>query len=414
MSADSILRPKIQLKSRRPDSSLLSLLHSHHTILFLSRYPDGSLTKSSDDAVVLIRKLGVDARKIAVADGSALEVALQSYSGWQYFPQLYVAAEFIGGTIVMEEFFYSMEYARILLTTGVIEPTNTIKESREPRDATLSAIWKMSLSVDENYLVVARANGSIELVQISNRSVCMRVTSHHGWVNSARFNIGGDCFYSGGSDTVLKLWNIGSASVTHATSTNSRWVNDIAVDPNSKYVASVGADRTIRFWSPTTLALLWENRFHESNIWCALATEDVLVTGDEDGTVVLTDAVDYSQRSNFHAHGNGITAMSVAPAPAMFCTTGFDGMVYGWSLQGSLMFQYSGHSERVWSACQVDDGRAIASACADGSVDVWNPMDGQCMHQIRYSATPLALCYVRREKVLVIGHSDGTLTWSQL
>jgi len=101
-------RNKIQIK----DLSLRSIspcevLASHHTLIFCSSDESGATSNSSKIALSLLERIGIDACRIDVVAGSAVEQFLQNYSGWQYFPQLYVCAEFVGGNTIIPEFFRS-------------------------------------------------------------------------------------------------------------------------------------------------------------------------------------------------------------------------------------------------------------------------------------------------------------------
>jgi len=405
-------RPRIQFKTLISDPTLLELLRSHHTIVFYSRGLDGSITNASNAALSLLDQYGIDVHKIAVARNTPLESELQNYSGWQYFPQLYVMSEFIGGNVVLPEFFHSGEYLRVLSQGGFSSSEKTIQKS-DLTQQMASAIWKLSLSQSQNDLAVAKSDGSIEIINTESRLLRLRLESHRGWVNAVRFDPIGERLYSGGSDAVLRKWDATGGAAMDSAFDHTRWINDIAVDPSSKSVASVGADRIIRIWT-RNLQPISQCSPHNANIWSALAIDNALVSGDEDGVVVVTELANLNQIAQYRAHRNCITTISPAIEPATFCTAGYDGMVFGWNIRGQLLFKYDGHPERVWTVCPILDGNAVASGCADGSVDIWEPRRGHQLRKFMFRAQPLAMTYIPRTKTLAVGLSDGTLKWLDL
>ena len=368
-------------------------------------------SNSSKIALSLLERIGIDACRIDVVAGSAVEQFLQNYSGWQYFPQLYVCAEFVGGNTIIPEFFRSGEYLRIL-ARGKINTGSIVPPREAPADLSKS-IWKISLSPNKDRLVIARADGTIEILQADSRKALNQMLSHDGWVNTARFDAAGTIIYSGGSDTLLREWRLSETTSPNPVPAHDRWINDIAIDPTSNSLVSVGADRLIRLWDKH-LTPISESKAHGATIWCALAVNDAYVTGDEDGFVTVSDARTLVTRSHFRAHQNCITSISPGPGPSTYCTTGYDGMVVCWNLDGEVLFTYAGHAERVWCACPIDDTHIMASSCADGSVKLWDFRDGAQVHALQCLAPPLAMCYLPREKTLIVGLSTGELIWEKI
>jgi glutaredoxin-related protein len=108
------LESSIQLKTFQASNSLLTLLASYDTILFYTSTNAGLPNPPSSRAFALLNIHEVDARTVDIFGNPCFAGALTSYSGWQYFSQLYVRGEFIGGSLMMEEFLRSGEYDRIM------------------------------------------------------------------------------------------------------------------------------------------------------------------------------------------------------------------------------------------------------------------------------------------------------------
>ena len=406
-------RPKLQIKEGAPESVLM-FLQSYPSHLFVTRDGFGNLTESSQRGLSMVRAAGVGVREVEVEIGGSLETALQKFSGWQYFPQLYVGTEFIGGNTVIEEFFNSGECDRLLKQDSKLSTSGV---GIRPRKPTLKSVWKLCLSHRGDYLAAARANGTVEIVSICDNQSRL-LMSHCGWVNAVAFDREGDRLFSGGTDTAIRVWNVVSGKLTTQFGGHSRWVNGIEVDPQGRYVASVGADRFLRLWNASTLNVIGERQVHIANIWSVFAIGDLIITGAEDGTIAAIEyGNDLHLRNQFQAHRNVVTSIASALEPGAFCTASVDGKVYGWALDGVLarqLFRFDAHFERVWCVESIPTYAAMASASADKTVRIWEPTDGREIVKFSYPAQPLSLCYLKHTQTLVVGLEDGSLLWHRL
>jgi glutaredoxin-related protein len=179
----AFIRPRIQFKDFSRGTPFFELLSSHHTLLFVSRDERGELTRSSLLALSYMERFRLDFRSIEVSFQSDLEQILQNYSGWQYFPQLYVCKEFIGGNIVIPEFLRSGEYARVLAENGIA----FAQFAASGEAPVLRSVWKLASSEGDDQVLIARADGSLEVRQPGERSGVRFENCHDGWVNTVRF-----------------------------------------------------------------------------------------------------------------------------------------------------------------------------------------------------------------------------------
>jgi len=59
----------------------------------------------------------------------------------------------------------------------------------------------------------------------------------------------GKILVSGGGDTVIKLWDLGTGKVVESWSDHADAVNAIALSPDGKRLISCSADKTVKVWS---------------------------------------------------------------------------------------------------------------------------------------------------------------------
>jgi len=86
------------------------------------------------------------------------------------------------------------------------------------------------------------------------------------------------------------------------------------------------------------------------------------------------------ERNRLVGHRNyWATAVSFHPDGEQIVSSGMDGTVQLWSLEGERLQTFSGHQAGVYDLSISPDGQSVASASYDGTVKLWS-LDGQLLH----------------------------------
>ncbi|ASC70045.1 WD-40 repeat protein [Halomicronema hongdechloris C2206] len=86
------------------------------------------------------------------------------------------------------------------------------------------------------------------------------------------------------------------------------------------------------------------------------------------------------ERNRLVGHRNyWATAVSFHPDGERLVSSGMDGTVQLWSLEGERLQTFSGHQAGVYDLSISPDGQSLASASYDGTVKLWR-LDGQLLH----------------------------------
>ena len=157
--------------------------------------------------------------------------------------------------------------------------------------------------------------------------------------------------FSGGSDKIIKRWELTpiftahlksrsssssssftptkSSSSSHSVRGHDKDINSVALSPNDALLASCSQDRTIRLWDAATLSPLATLKGHKRGVWrVAFSPIDrVLASCASDRSVKLWSLSDYSCIHTFEGHTASVLAVKFVNRGQQLLSSASDGLI---------------------------------------------------------------------------------------
>ncbi len=102
------------MSSQDISNRIEKIINDNKVVLFMKGTKEMPMCGFSSMVVAILNKLNVEFQDINILEDNELREGVKIYSNWPTIPQLYINQEFIGGSDIAKELYYSGELQSIL------------------------------------------------------------------------------------------------------------------------------------------------------------------------------------------------------------------------------------------------------------------------------------------------------------
>ena len=200
---------------------------------------------------------------------------------------------------------------------------------------------------------------------------------HNGKVNALAWSPDGRSIASGSDDKTLQVWDAVTGGNV-ITASESYSVKSISWSPQSDLIAYGSGDATVQIWDRVSQQKIYAYRSHSSPV-IAVAwspTSPSIASASHDSTVQVWELPNQPgqapQGRILRGHSAGVRTVTWSPDGTHIASGGKDAIVQVWHVAtGECTITYRGHTDWVDSVAWSPDGTYIASGAWDSMVKVW-------------------------------------------
>lgn len=274
-------------------------------------------------------------------------------------------------------------------------------------------------------LVTASDDGTARLWSAESGLPLTDPLLHAAPVFAAAFSPNGALLATASADHTAQLWRVDSGQPWLPPLRHTSAVQAVAFSGDSSRVATGAADGTMRLWSSSDGSPLSSIYLHPAALkFVAFSPDDsrVLAFGDDRAARLWRVPENSSpQAKSSIEHGGEIVSAAFRPKANAIATCAADGSARLWRLsrrqtkahrtlasERKSKFELT-HLSSLLALSFSADGKKIATACEDGSVQIWTTRDGSpCSPPLKHGSAVSTVSFSPDSKFIGTGSDDKT------
>jgi len=256
-----------------------------------------------------------------------------------------------------------------------------------------SGIAYLDLSNDGNHVVTGSYDSRVRVWRINDGALVKEFRGHDGTVWAVAFNNDGKKIVSGGNDAIVNVWDVETGKLLHQLQGHKRIVWAVKFSPDGSKIGSSSFDFTIKLWNVADGKLLWDNKEHTETVVDIAFSHDgkLLASTSDDKTIKIWNVAEQKLIRTMKV-AEHVQAVEFSPDDKRLMTGGRDKPMIGEFLQvifgdskfnpgvsarlwdvetGNLRQTFTTHANDVMDVSYSHNGKWIATASADHTVDLW-------------------------------------------
>jgi WD40 repeat protein len=250
-----------------------------------------------------------------------------------------------------------------------------------------AGVTAIAWSPDGHFLASASLDKTVQVWNIDTGQKISSYHGHAGMIYAVAWSPDGERIAStngGGTDTTVHIWYAATGEKVLTYRGHAYWTRAIAWSPDGKLIAS-GSLREVQVWKAKSGSKTSSYRGHEGWVRAIAWSPDgkLIASTSEDKAVQIWEVAKGKQIATYRGHTDWVSTVMWSPDGRCIVSASKDNSVQVWSAervpiihshkaqpQGNVQI-FRAHTDSVFAVVWLPDGKHVASASGDGSVQVW-------------------------------------------
>ena len=257
--------------------------------------------------------------------------------------------------------------------------------------------------------VAVTTSTRVLIYDASTARVKIQLSKFKDLARSGTFRSDGKLMVAGGDSGIVQVFELGSKGILRKLEGHSRPVHVAAFSPHKTHIMSASDDTTVKWWDLPTGATVTTFDEHEDYVRCAVAGQDLWLSGSYDRTVKLWDTRTKKSVLTLD-HGSQVEAVQMfASGGVLLSAGGTELKVWDVLSGGRLLHCAANHQKTIQTLCLHEESSRLMSGGLDGQLKVYDTTDYKVTQNMKFPAPIVAQQLSPDRRHLVVGMLNGLL-----
>ena len=268
---------------------------------------------------------------------------------------------------------------------------------------------------------LALSGGSDRLVKVWDLAAgkeLRTLTGHRAAVKSVAVARDGKIAVSASADGSMILWDVESGEKLHVSDGLGWSINSVAFLPDGSSLVSGGDDNQIKLWTVPSFQLVRSFGGHGWKVISVAVSRDgrMLLSGSADDSMKLWDIASGREVRSFRNDLSDVNGVAFSPDSPFGLSGGADHSVKLWNLSnGREVTVLAGHTKPVRAVAFLGNDNFAVSGGEDATLRIWDLGTGKVVRTFEnHSAAVTGLAVLPDGRQLLTAGGDGTVRLWQL